>query len=121
MKKGSLAESFCYAFEGIWATVKSERNMKIHLAVMCLVLIFGWLLKISRGEWMVCIILFSIVLAGETLNTAVEAIVDMVMPEKHALAKKAKDAAAGSVLLLATGAAIVGGIIFVPKILLLLS
>lgn len=117
MEKESLKNSFRYAFEGIAETTKSERNMKIHLAIMFLVIGAGAVLEISRNEWFICILLFALVLAGELFNTAVEAIVDMVMPEKHELAKKAKDAAAGGVLVLAIGAAVIGMIIFAPKIL----
>lgn len=121
MKKGSLKDSFQYAFQGITETVKSERNMKIHFFVMGLTVLGGFFFKLSRSEWMVCIILFSLVLAGELFNTAIEAVVDMVMPKEHKLAKKAKDAAAGSVLILAIGAAIIGCIIFIPKLLSLIG
>ncbi len=109
--------SFKYAFEGILTTVKSEMNMKIHLFVMILVIIAGVILKLSATEWKLCIILFSLVIAGELFNTAIEAAVDMVMPEFHPKAKIAKDAAAGGVLVLAIGAAIIGLMIFIPKII----
>ena len=102
--------SFKYAIEGIKATFKSQTNMKIHVTVMLLVIIAGIILKL-------CIILFSLVLAGELFNTAIEAIVDMVMPEFHPKAKLAKDAAAGGVLVLAIGAAIIGLMIFMPEIM----
>lgn len=109
--------SFKYAFEGIITTVKSQMNMKIHLFAMILVIIAGVILKLSVIEWKICIILFSLVIAGELFNTAVEAVVDMVMPEFHPKAKIAKDAAAGGVLVLAIGAAIIGLMIFIPKII----
>ena len=64
-----------------------------------------------------CVMLFSIVICGELFNTAIETIVDMVSPEKNEKAKIAKDVSAGAVLVVAIGAAIVGGIIFIPKIL----
>lgn len=114
--KKSVA-SFKYAFVGINATIKSERNMKIHLIVMLLVIIAGIILKINALEWKICIILFSLVIAGELFNTAIEAIVDMVMPDIHPKAKIAKDAAAGGVLVLAIGAAVIGIMIFVPKLI----
>lgn len=114
--KKSIA-SFKYAFAGIIATIKSERNMKIHLLVMLLVIIAGMILKLSVTEWKICIILFSLVIAGELFNTAIEAVVDMVMPDIHPKAKLAKDAAAGGVLVLAFGAAIIGLIIFLPKLI----
>lgn len=117
MKKGSLKDSFQYAFEGIAETVKCERNMKIHLFAVAMVLLLGSVFKISKNEWIICIILFSLVIGGELLNTAIEAVVDLAMPKEHRLAKKAKDALAGSVLVVAIGATIIGGIIFIPKIL----
>ena len=65
---------------------------------------------------MLCLMMFLLVIAGEMFNTAIETVVDMAMPEKNELAKKAKDIAAGAVLVLALGAVIVGGIIFFPKV-----
>ena len=112
--------SFKYAFEGIIMTIRSETNMKIHLFVMLLVIVAGVVLKLSAAQWKICIILFSLVIAGELFNTAIEAVVDMVMPEFHPKAKIAKDAAAGGVLVLAIGAAIIGLMIFIPKIIALL-
>lgn len=109
--------SFKYAIEGIQATFKSQTNMKIHVTVMLLVIITGIILKLDSSKWKICIILFSLVLAGELFNTAIEAIVDMVMPEFHPKAKLAKDAAAGGVLVLAIGAAIIGLMIFIPEIM----
>lgn len=107
--------SFKYAIEGIVTTFKLEMNMKIHIIIMTAVIITGVILKLSILEWKICIILFSLVIAAELFNTAIEAVVDIIMPEFHPKAKIAKDAAAGGVLVLAIGAAIVGLIIFIPK------
>ena len=112
--------SFKYAFEGIIMTIRSETNMKIHLFVMLLVIVAGVVLELNATQWKICIILFSLVIAGELFNTAIEAVVDMLMPEFHPKAKIAKDAAAGGVLVLAIGAAIIGLMIFIPKIIALL-
>ena len=90
--------------------------MQIHCCVAVLVVIFGFLLKISLAEWMVCLLLFALVMSFELVNTALEAVVDLVTLEKKPLAKKAKDAAAGAVLMSAIIAAILGGIIFFPKL-----
>ncbi|WP_026658955.1 diacylglycerol kinase family protein [Butyrivibrio sp. AC2005] len=115
-KKNKLYKSFRYAFEGIFATIFHERNMQIHCLVAVLVVMFGIILKISLSEWFLCMLLFSIVLSLELVNTAIEAVVDLVTEEKRPLAKKAKDAAAGAVLVSAIFAAIMGGIIFFPKL-----
>lgn len=112
-----LVLSFKYAITGIIETIKLERNMRIHIFIMLLVIVFGIILKISVLEWIICIILFALVLAGELFNTAIENAVDIIMPERHDKAKIAKDAAAGAVLILAIASAVVGLIIFVPKLL----
>lgn len=117
MKK--LLKSFKYAFEGIFTGIKKEQNMKIHIAVMIFVIIFGIMLKISKTEWIICIILFGLVISMELINTAIENTVDLITKEKNEQAKIAKDVAAGAVLVSAIASAIIGLIIFVPKILLI--
>lgn len=115
-KKDPLYRSFGYAFQGIFTCVRKERNMKIHCVAAVLVVIAGVILKISAIEWCICLALFGLVMALEHVNTAVEAVVDMVTEEYHPLAKVAKDTAAGAVLIAAIMAAIAGCIIFLPKI-----
>ena len=115
MKK--LIKSFKYAIEGIYSGIKEERNMKIHFIFMILVIIFGIMLKISKIEWIICIILFGFVISMELINTAIENIVDMITLEKNPKAKIIKDVAAGAVLVAAISSAIIGLIIFVPKII----
>ena len=117
MKKDPLYKSFGYAFQGIFNTIRTERNIKIHCAAAILVTIFGIWLQISKTEWMICIILFGLILAIEIVNTAVEATVDLFTEERKPLAKKAKDAAAGAVLIAAIFAAVIGILIFIPKLL----
>ena len=115
MKKNPLYKSFGYAFQGIFACIKKERNIKIHLTMMTLVILAGIILKISRTEWLVCLILFALVLSLELVNTAVEACVDLVTEEKKPLAKLAKDTAAGAVLIAGIFAALIGLLIFIPR------
>ena len=91
--------------------------MKIHFAASVLVIIAGIVLKLSATEWCICLTLFGLVMALELVNTAVEAVVDLVTEERKPLAKIAKDTAAGAVLLAAIMAAVIGCIIFVPKVL----
>lgn len=111
-----LVNSFKYAGEGFVKSFKTEKNMKIHIFIMILVILLGFIFKINVSEWMICIILFSIVIAGELFNTAIETVVDIIMPQKNEKAKIAKDVAAGAVLILAIGSVIAGGMIFIPKI-----
>lgn len=117
MKKDPLYKSFGYAFQGIFNTIRTERNIKIHCVAAILVTIFGIWLQISKTEWMICFILFGLILALELVNTAVEATVDLFTEERKPLAKKAKDAAAGAVLVAAIFAAVIGILIFIPKLL----
>lgn len=119
-KKNPLYKSFGYAFAGIFTGIKKERNMKIHCLAMLCVAAAGLLLRISISEWCLCLVLFGMILSLELVNTAVEAVVDLVTEEKRPLAKLAKDTAAGAVLIAAIMAAGVGILIFVPKILALI-
>ena len=128
-KKNPLYKSFGYAFEGIFTGIKKERNMKIHCVAAVLVVIAGMILamlcvvaagfvfRISVSEWCICLILFGMILSLELVNTAMEAVVDLVTEERRPLAKLAKDTAAGAVLIAAIMAAGVGLLIFVPKVL----
>ncbi len=116
MKKQPLDRSFGYAFEGIWNTVKSERNMQIHLGFTVCVIIAGFIFRISKIEWLLCLVLFGQVMSLELVNTALEAAVDVATDEWKPLAKKAKDAAAGAVLVSAIIAALIGLWIFIPRL-----
>ena len=80
MKK--LLKSFKYAIEGVFTGLKEEQNMKIHITIMILVIIFGIMLKISKAEWIICIILFGLVISMELINTAIENTVDLIQKKK---------------------------------------
>lgn len=114
-KKPPLHKSFGYAFAGISAVIRKERNMQIHCVMMVLVIMAGLFFSISTIEWCICLILFGLVMSLELVNTAVEAVVDLVTEERHPLAGLAKDAAAGAVLTASIMAAAAGLLIFVPK------
>lgn len=119
-KSKNVISSFKYAFQGMFSTLKTERNLKIHVTIMILVIIAGIVLKISKIEWIICIILFGLVIGGEMLNSAIETVVDIAMPDINPKAKFAKDAAAGAVLVFAIASAIIGFMIFGPKLIALL-
>lgn len=112
-----LINSFKYALQGIKQSYKGEQNLKIHTVVAVLVIIFGFLLKINYLEWLICLVLIGLVLMAEFFNTAIEYVVDLASPKIHPLAKAAKDTASAGVLMMAIIAAIIGLIIFVPKLL----
>ncbi len=113
-RKAPIIRSFGYAFEGIWTGIKKERNMKIHCLAVILVTAAGIFFGITATEWCICFLLFGMVVSLELVNTAVEAVVDLVTEEKKPLAKIAKDTAAGAVLFTAIMAVFIGCIIFIP-------
>ncbi len=110
-------QSFKYAFAGIGHFAKSEPNAIIHLLAAITVIALGYFYSISTTEW--CLVIFAIgmVLGAEAFNTAIEYLTDLVSPDYNELAGKAKDVAAAAVLIMAITAAIIGVIIFLPKIL----
>lgn len=116
-KTKKLINSFKYAGEGIISAFRTEQNMKIHIFIMIIAIVLGIVLKISILEWCICVLLFSGVIAGELFNTVIEVVVDMIMPEIHPKAKLAKDVSAGAVLVWALCSVVVGGLIFIPKII----
>ena len=116
-----LRKSFGYAFKGIDDVIEHEPNMKIHVVVAILVVIMAFILKVSIIEWIILVLLIGAVLAAETINTTIENLVDMYTKEYDEKAKIVKDTAAGTVLILAITSAIIGLIIFIPKIIYLLE
>ncbi|MCC5916265.1 MAG: diacylglycerol kinase family protein [Cryomorphaceae bacterium] len=111
-------KSFKHAFTGISTMIKDEPNARIHLVVAVLVVVFGGVLKISAFEWMFILLAVGIVISAEAFNSALENLADVVSPEFHPSIKKVKDLGAAAVLICSLVAAVIGGIIFIPKILL---
>ncbi|WP_307364648.1 diacylglycerol kinase family protein [Peribacillus cavernae] len=105
-----------FAFQGIKGVVKSERNMKIHLAAACAVLFFGWYFSVSRLEWLFLLVAISGTITLEMVNSAIERTVDLITGDIHPLAKQAKDIAAGAVLVYAVFSVLTGLIIFLPRL-----
>ena len=107
--------SFGYAGRGIKVVFGSEANMKIHIGIAILVVICGFIFSISITEWIECLLCIGLVFGMEMMNTAIENVVDLASPKLHPLAGKAKDIAAGAVLICAIISVIIGLLIFVPK------
>jgi diacylglycerol kinase (ATP) len=116
----SRARSFVYAFSGIVSLLVSQPNARIHAFVTLVVLAAGFFIGLSRVEWCVIVITIAAVWTAEALNTSLEFLADATSPGLHPLVKKAKDIAAGGVLVAAVASVIVGVIIFGPRILSLL-
>ena len=110
----SRVRSFRYAFDGWWHVISTQHNAWIHAVVSCVVFVLSFWLRISRQEWAIIILTVMAVWMAEFMNTALEALVDLVAPDYHPLAKIAKDVAAAAVLVGATGAVLVGLLILGP-------
>ena len=119
-KKYSISKffkSFSYAFLGIKTACKNEQNLLFDIIFSIIVIILSLILKISIMEFTIVLLCIALVITLELVNTAIEYTVDLAMPRIHPLAKKAKDIAAGAVLIGAIIAFIIGVIIFLPKVL----
>ena len=120
MARQSLPAAFRHALDGIVTTLVRERNFKIELCFAVAAAILGIWLNISSAEWACVAICVGVVLSGECVNTALEAVVDLVSPDYHELAKRAKDCAAGAVLLTSIASLFVAAFVFLPKMLFVL-
>lgn len=109
--------SFRFASEGLRHLFVTQRNARVQAGLGALALVLAAALRISRIEWAILALTIGAVLALEGVNSAIEAVVDLVTDEYHPLAKAAKDAAAGAVWLMALTAAAVGAILFLPRLL----
>jgi len=108
--------SFVYAFAGIKDFLRYEPQALIHLIAALTVIGAGFWFNISNMEWIAVVFAIGIVVVSEMLNTAIEKLTDMVSPEIHPNAKVVKDLAAGAVLMASLVAAVVGLIVFLPKV-----
>lgn len=110
-------KSFSYAFRGITDLVKNEHNARIHCVAAVAVLIAGFILHLSDIEWVAVTICVGGVFMAEGFNSAIETLADKICKEDDLLIKRAKDIAAGAVLIMAITSVVVGLIIFLPKII----
>ncbi|GFP77034.1 diacylglycerol kinase [Clostridium fungisolvens] len=116
MKVRKLVDSFNYAINGIIHSVRTQRNMRIHIAVALVVLTACFIYDIKKFEFLILAVTITMVIAAELMNTAIEHVVDMTTNYYHPLAKLAKNAAAGGVLVTAINAILVGYVIFWDKL-----
>ena len=113
--------SFGHAFRGLAILLRTQHNATIHAAATVMVVAAGALFGISPAEWALITLAIVCVWVAEALNTAIEFLVNLASPEPHPLAGKAKDAAAGAVLVAAIGSVIVGALVFGPHLLRVLA
>ena len=110
-------KSVGFAFRGAFKLITTEHSVMVQSSITLLMIIAGFVLNISRIEWMMQILAFGLVLGIESLNTAVEKIADFIHPEFHDRIGFIKDIAAGAVMFAAAAAIAVGLLIYVPKFL----
>lgn len=121
-KNHHLIQALHHAFDGIVTMLKEERNMRYHTLAAVLALLLGVLLRISTADWLWLLLVIFLVFAAEFLNTVTEAVTDLLVRHQYDIeVKKAKDVAAGGVLIAACFAVVVGLIIFGPRLLNLLK
>ena len=113
-------ESFGHALRGVVIVLRSEHNAWIHALATLAAIALGFALKNDRGEWLAVSLAIALVWTAEILNTALEALCDVVSPEHHPGVKEVKDIAAGAVLVSAVGALIVAILVFGARLLVYL-
>ncbi len=114
-------QSFRYAIAGLIYLFSTQANAKIHGGITVFVIGAGLFFSLTATEWCIIIITIVMVIGAEAINTALETLTDLVSPNFHELAGRAKDVAAAAVFTSALGAVCVGLIIFLPKVLRLLG
>jgi diacylglycerol kinase len=112
----SRLASFRYAFAGWWYVLRTQRNAWIHALVSLAVVAVGFWLGLGRIDWAILLLTVALVWVAEFVNTAVEAVVDLLSPDIHPLAKVSKDVAAAAVLIAALAAVGVGLLILGPPL-----
>ena len=110
-------KAFAYAFKGAYLFFKEEQHAKIHLIIFLLVLLFGFYFDINKVEWLMILLVSGLVFSLEMINSSLEKMMDRIHPEQDEAIGKAKDMAAGAVLVAAVISIFVGVIVFLPYFL----
>ena len=111
-----IIKSFAHAIDGIVGLICTERNLRIHLIIMVCVIILGLMVGLTAFEWTICIILFGAVISAEIFNTVIEKTMNYINEDYDEDIRFIKDASAGAVLVMAIASAVIGLIIFIPKL-----
>lgn len=113
--------SFTYPIKGLKYAYRNEQNLAVDVSIAIIVLVLGFVFKINPMEWALLSLTIGLVISCELINTAIEAIVDLVTEDYHPLAKVAKDTSAAAVFVFAIVSIIVGIIIFLPKLIAIIK
>jgi len=111
-------KSFKYAGEGAKHTLQTQRNIWIHIFIGIVVVLAGALFRVSQAELAALVLTITLVIVAEMFNTALEELVNLIKPEYHPQAALVKNVAAAAVLVTALSSVVVGGLIFLPKIII---
>lgn len=114
-------KGFGFAFAGIWQMLLHERNFKVHVLALLVVILAGFYFHITAQEWINILLVSALVLSLEAINTAIEKLCDLYTTETHPQIKIIKDIAAGAVLISAIFALVIAIVIFKKYILIFLS
>ena len=117
MRAPGLAAAFGFALRGIAYAWRSQRNVRIQAAVAVVVVLVGAWLRVGALEWALLIMAIALVLTAELLNTAIEAVVDLVSPQANPLAGAAKDACAAGVVVAVVGSMLLGLFVLGPPLI----
>ena len=115
--KRKVSSSIKNCLEGINFVITNESNFKKEIAIGIIALLLSYILKISRIEFIIILIMIALVLTSEIINTSIEKVVDLYTKDYNNLAKIAKDVSAGSVLVMSIFSLLVGATVFLPKII----
>ena len=107
-RRHDLIAAFAYAFDGLSTAWRTEPNLRIHAVIAAAVVVAGVLLRLPPLAWAILVLTLALVIAAELLNSAVESVVDLLSPDEHPQAKRAKDIAAAAVLIASVAAVAVG-------------
>ena len=117
MGRTTLLNAFRVAFVGFGYALRTQRNLQIHLVIGLCVAVAGITFGLNTSEWCLIVLCIGLTWTAELLNTSVEVLVDLLSPEYHERARVAKDVAAAAVLCAAGASAIVGLLIFGPRLM----
>jgi diacylglycerol kinase (ATP) len=112
-----MIKSFQYALQGLLSAVRSEANLRFHIAATVIVIAAGLWLQIGRVEWCIVVLCIGAVSGMELINTSIEQLCNHVTPQEHPSIKKIKDISAGAVLLVSLACTVAGLMIFLPKLI----
>ena len=116
-----LFKSFVYAFRGLFKTFREEQNLQIQAIIALFIVLLAWTLQINKIEWCLLIVVISLVILAEIINSAVERITDVLKPRINSYVKEIKDIMAAAVMLASLTAVIIGIIILGPYIIRLFN